>query len=72
MLIFFLFPGYLFFEFSAFWIKEEPESVMIFNEVRDKFADNIDTLLSDPNTVLELKYTSIQDSASLSSVSTVG
>ncbi|XP_058968372.2 ELMO domain-containing protein 2 [Pocillopora verrucosa] len=64
--------SYLFFEFSAFWIKEEPESVMIFNEVRDKFADNIDTLLSDPNTVLELKYTSIQDSASLSSVSTVG
>lgn len=45
---------------------------MIFNEVRDKFADNIDTLLSDPNTVLELKYTFIQDSASLSSVSTVG
>ena len=63
--------GYLFFEFSNFWIREEPESVMEFNRVRDKFADNITELLKDPNTVLELKYNYSCDEASLSSVSTL-
>lgn len=61
----------MFFEFSAFWINEEPESVMEFNRVRDKFADKIATLLKNPNTVLELKYKSLHDNTSLASVSTL-
>ena len=63
--------GYLFFEFSAFWISEEPESVMVFNQVRDKFADRITALLNNPSTVLELKYKTLHDDASLASVSTL-
>ena len=64
--------GYLFFEFSAFWISEEPESVMVFNQVRDKFAVKITTLLKNPSTVLELKYKTLHDDdASLASVSTL-
>ena len=63
--------GYLFFEFSAFWISEEPESVMIFNQVRDKFADRITALLKNPSTVLELKYKTLHDDTSLASVSTL-
>ncbi|KAL9971822.1 hypothetical protein ACROYT_G018032 [Oculina patagonica] len=62
---------YMFFEFSAFWISDEPESVMEFNRVRDKFADKIATLLKNPNTVLELKYKSLHDNTSLASVSTL-
>ena len=65
------FLGYLFFEFSAFWISEEPESVMVFNQVRDKFAVKITALLKNPSTVLELKYKTLQDDASLASVSTL-
>lgn len=63
--------GYLFFEFSAFWISEEPESVMEFNRVKDKFADKIAELLKNPNTLLEFKYKSLHDNASLASVSTL-
>lgn len=62
---------YLFFEFSTFWIREEPASVMEFNRVRDKFADKITELLKNTDTVLELKYKSLYDEASLSSVSTL-
>ena len=63
--------GYLFFEFSAFWISEKPESVMVFNQVRDKFADKITALLKNPSTVLELKYKTLHDETSLTSVSTL-
>jgi len=63
--------GYLFFEFGAFWMSEKPESVMIFNQVRDKFADKITALLKNPSTVLELKYKTLLDDASLASVSTL-
>lgn len=63
--------GYLFFEFSAFWISEEPASVMEFNQVKDKFADKITALLKNPNTVLELKYKILHDDTSLTSVSTL-
>ncbi|XP_020608547.1 ELMO domain-containing protein 2-like isoform X2 [Orbicella faveolata] len=62
---------YLFFEFSAFWISEKPESVMVFNQVRDKFADKITALLKNPSTVLELKYKTLHDETSLTSVSTL-
>lgn len=44
---------------------------MEFNRVRDKFADKIAALLKNPDTVLELKYRSTQDAASLLSVSTL-
>jgi len=63
--------GYLFFEFGAFWMSEKPESVMIFNQVRDKFAGKITALLKNPSTVLELKYKTLLDDASLASVSTL-
>lgn len=63
--------GYLFFEFSNFWISEEPESVMEFNRVRDKFAKSVTELLRNKNTVLEVKYKSTCDVASLSSVSSL-
>lgn len=63
--------GYLFYEFSVFWISEEPESVMMFNQVRDKFADKITELVKNPSTVLELKYKTLHDDTSLASVSTL-
>ena len=44
---------------------------MEFNRVRDKFADKITELLKNTNTVLELKYKSSNDEASLCSVSTL-
>ena len=44
---------------------------MEFNRVRDKFADKITELLKNTDTVLELKYKSLYDEASLSSVSTL-
>lgn len=62
---------YLFFEFSNFWISEEPESVMEFNRVRDKFAKMVTELLRNKNTVLEIKYKTTCDVASLSSVSSL-
>lgn len=71
LLVFGHLPGYLFFEFSAFWISEEPPSVMEFNRVRDKFADKIAALLKNSNTVLQLKYKSLHDNTSLASVSTL-
>lgn len=62
---------YLFFEFSTFWISEEPESVMEFNRVRDKFAHKVTDLLKDSNTTLELKFKSSSDDTSLLSVSSL-
>ncbi|XP_068702462.1 ELMO domain-containing protein 2-like isoform X1 [Montipora foliosa] len=63
---------YLFFEFSNFWISEEPESIMEFSRVRDKFAEKMTELLRNTNVTLELSYNSVTcDEASLSSVSTL-
>ena len=62
----------MYFEFSKFWISEEPESVMQFGPVRDKFAEMMTGFLKDRNVVLELKYNSVMaDEASIASVSTL-
>ncbi|XP_040274413.1 ELMO domain-containing protein 2 [Bufo bufo] len=45
---------YLLYEFDKFWIKEEPESIMHFNQYREKFHDQIKHLLSDPDVILTL------------------
>lgn len=63
---------YLYFEFSKFWISEEPESVMQFGPVRDKFAEMMTGFLKDTDVVLELKYNSVMaDEASIASISTL-
>lgn len=45
---------YLVYEFDKFWFKEEPESIMYFNQYREKFHEQIKHLLSDPDIVLTL------------------
>ncbi|KAM9792331.1 ELMO domain-containing protein 2 [Neosynchiropus ocellatus] len=45
---------YLAFEFDKFWIAEEPESIMQFNQYREKFHDVVKTHLKDPNASLTL------------------
>lgn len=45
---------YLLYEFDKFWIKEEPESIMHFNQHREKFHDQVKLLLSDPDVILTL------------------
>lgn len=44
---------------------------MMFNQVRDKFADKIAELVKNPSTVLELNYKTLPDDTSLASVSTL-
>ncbi|XP_075716531.1 ELMO domain-containing protein 2 [Rhinoderma darwinii] len=45
---------YLLYEFDKFWLEEEPESIMHFNQYREKFHDQIKHLLSDPAVILTL------------------
>ncbi|XP_063314522.1 ELMO domain-containing protein 2 [Pelobates fuscus] len=45
---------YLVYEFDKFWFKEEPESIMYFNQYREKFHDQIKHLLLNPDVVLTL------------------
>ncbi|XP_077381729.1 ELMO domain-containing protein 2 [Festucalex cinctus] len=49
---------YLAFEFDKFWLAEEPESIMLFNQYREKFHHVIRTLLEDPRVSLTMKATS--------------
>ncbi|XP_020845515.1 ELMO domain-containing protein 2 [Phascolarctos cinereus] len=46
---------YLFIEFDKFWFEEEPESIMYFNQYREKFHEKIKRLLLDYRVVLTLK-----------------
>ncbi|XP_036620335.1 ELMO domain-containing protein 2 [Trichosurus vulpecula] len=46
---------YLFCEFDKFWFEEEPESIMYFNQYREKFHEKIKRLLLDYRVVLTLK-----------------
>ncbi|XP_073460229.1 ELMO domain-containing protein 2 [Aquarana catesbeiana] len=45
---------YLLYEFDKFWFNEEPESIMHFNQYREKFHDQIKHLLSNPEIILTL------------------
>ncbi|XP_037121170.1 ELMO domain-containing protein 2 [Syngnathus acus] len=45
---------YLAFEFDKFWRVEEPESIMLFNQYREKFHDVILSRLEDPQVSLTL------------------
>ncbi|KAM9330021.1 ELMO domain-containing protein 2 [Gastrophryne carolinensis] len=45
---------YLIYEFDKFWFKEEPESIMLFNQYREKFHDQVKLLLANPDVVLTL------------------
>lgn len=47
-------PGYLAYEFDKFWVAEEPESIMHFNQYREKFHDIVKTHLQDPDVALTL------------------
>ncbi|XP_074085363.1 ELMO domain-containing protein 2 isoform X2 [Macrotis lagotis] len=46
---------YLFYEFDKFWFEEEPESIMYFNQYREKFHEKIKNLLLDYRVILTLK-----------------
>nr|XP_046272100.1 ELMO domain-containing protein 2 [Scatophagus argus] len=45
---------YLAYEFDKFWVAEEPESIMHFNQYREKFHNIVKTHLQDPNVSLSL------------------
>ncbi|KAG7221812.1 hypothetical protein INR49_016987 [Caranx melampygus] len=45
---------YLAYEFDKFWVAEEPESIMQFNQYREKFHDIVQTHLQDPDVSLSL------------------
>jgi len=47
-------PGYLAYEFDKFWVAEEPESIMQFNQYREKFHTIVKTNLQDPDVNLTL------------------
>lgn len=47
-------PGYLAYEFDKFWVAEEPESIMQFNQYREKFHDIVKAHLQDPDVALTL------------------
>ncbi|KAJ6668759.1 hypothetical protein lerEdw1_012243 [Lerista edwardsae] len=46
---------YLAYEFDKFWFQEEPESIMFFNQYREKFHEKVKGYLLDYNVVLALK-----------------
>ncbi|XP_053110900.1 ELMO domain-containing protein 2 isoform X2 [Hemicordylus capensis] len=46
---------YLAYEFDKFWFEEEPESIMFFNQYREKFHEKVKGSLLDYNVVLALK-----------------
>ncbi|XP_038610916.1 ELMO domain-containing protein 2 isoform X3 [Tachyglossus aculeatus] len=46
---------YLVYEFDRFWFEEEPESIMYFNQYREKFYEKVSGLLLDYNVTLSLK-----------------
>uniref|UniRef100_A0A3B4TSY6 ELMO/CED-12 domain containing 2 n=1 Tax=Seriola dumerili TaxID=41447 RepID=A0A3B4TSY6_SERDU len=45
---------YLAYEFDKFWVAEEPESIMQFNQYREKFHNIVQTHLQDPDVSLTL------------------
>lgn len=47
---------YLAYEFDKFWFQEEPESIMFFNQYREKFHEKVKGCLLDYNVVLALKH----------------
>lgn len=49
---------YLAYEFDKFWVAEEPESIMHFNQYREKFHDIVKTHLQDPDVTLTLTISS--------------
>lgn len=46
--------GYLAYEFDKFWVAEEPESIMQFNQYREKFHNIVKTHLQEPGVSLTL------------------
>lgn len=49
---------YLAYEFDKFWLAEEPESIMLFNEYREKFHNKVQLNLKDPAVCLTLRVES--------------
>lgn len=49
---------YLAYEFDKFWVAEEPESIMHFNQYREKFHSAVKTQLLDPDVSLKLTLAS--------------
>ncbi|XP_032394668.1 ELMO domain-containing protein 2 [Etheostoma spectabile] len=46
---------YLAYEFDKFWVAEEPESIMQFNQYREKFHNIVKTHLQDPDVTLTVR-----------------
>lgn len=46
---------YLAYEFDKFWLAEEPESIMLFNEYREKFHRKVQLHLKNPSVCLTLR-----------------
>ncbi|KAK7930545.1 hypothetical protein WMY93_006940 [Mugilogobius chulae] len=46
---------YLAYEFDKFWLSEEPESIMLFNEYREKFHQKVQLSLKNPAVCLTLR-----------------
>ncbi|XP_072318801.1 ELMO domain-containing protein 2 [Eucyclogobius newberryi] len=46
---------FLAYEFDKFWLSEEPESIMLFNEYREKFHKKVQLCLTDPAVCLTLR-----------------
>nr|XP_033795592.1 ELMO domain-containing protein 2 isoform X2 [Geotrypetes seraphini]XP_033795601.1 ELMO domain-containing protein 2 isoform X2 [Geotrypetes seraphini]XP_033795611.1 ELMO domain-containing protein 2 isoform X2 [Geotrypetes seraphini] len=46
---------YLMYEFDKFWFQEEPESIMLFNQYREKFQNRIKGLLINQNVMFTLR-----------------
>ncbi|XP_061686143.1 ELMO domain-containing protein 2 [Syngnathoides biaculeatus] len=57
---------YLAFEFDKFWLAEEPESIMLFNQYREKFHHVVRTLLKDPHASLQLSSPRLQTNTTAS------
>uniref|UniRef100_A0A4W3JYQ5 ELMO/CED-12 domain containing 2 n=1 Tax=Callorhinchus milii TaxID=7868 RepID=A0A4W3JYQ5_CALMI len=47
---------YLMYEFDKFWFKEEPQSIMEFNQYREQFHERVKELLKDPKAMLTLEF----------------
>lgn len=45
---------YLFFEFDRFWVDSKPHSIMDFPIIHERFQNNIENLLSDPNAIFKM------------------
>lgn len=51
---------YLAYEFDKFWLAEKPESIMLFNEYREKFHDKVRLRLKDPSMCITVRVEGLE------------